>query len=80
MSVRRETPIPVYAEMGSTNPVFILPRALSEKPQLLAKAFSSSVTLGVGQFCTNPGMLIYEIADAVPGFIQQLEEEFGQTL
>ncbi|WP_426329548.1 aldehyde dehydrogenase (NADP(+)) [Pedobacter sp. R-06] len=80
MAVRRETPIPVYAEMGSTNPVFILPRALSEKPQLLAKAFSSSVTLGVGQFCTNPGMLIYESADAAPGFIQQLEEEFGQTL
>ena len=53
MAVRRETPIPVYAEMGSTNPVFILPRALSEKPQLLAKAFSSSVTLGVGQFCTK---------------------------
>ena len=80
MAVRRETPIPVYAEMGSTNPVFILPQALSEKPQLLAKAFSSSVTLGVGQFCTNPGMLIYESADAAPGFIQQLEEEFGQTL
>ncbi|MBT2561195.1 aldehyde dehydrogenase (NADP(+)) [Pedobacter sp. ISL-68] len=79
MAVRRETPIPVYAEMGSTNPVFILPQALLEKSQSLANGFSGSVTLGVGQFCTNPGMLIYESADAAPDFIQKLEEEFGQT-
>ncbi|RZK64235.1 MAG: aldehyde dehydrogenase family protein, partial [Pedobacter sp.] len=80
MAVRRETPIPVYAEMGSTNPVFILPQALSEKPQLLANEFSGSVTQGVGQFCTNPGMLIYESADTATAFIERLEEEFAQTL
>lgn len=80
MAVRRETPIPVYAEMGSTNPVFILPQALLEKSQSLANGFSNSVTLGVGQFCTNPGMLIYERADATNVFIQHLEAEFEQTL
>ncbi|RZK75676.1 MAG: aldehyde dehydrogenase (NADP(+)), partial [Pedobacter sp.] len=80
MAVRRKIPIPVYAEMGSTNPVFVLPQAISEKSQLLSKEFSSSVTIGVGQFCTNPGMLIYEVADGATDFIQKLENEFRQTL
>lgn len=54
----RLTPIPVYAEMGSTNPIVLLPERLSENSQTLAEQIASSVTLGVGQFCTNPGLLI----------------------
>ncbi|WP_448698316.1 aldehyde dehydrogenase (NADP(+)) [Mucilaginibacter sp. AW1-3] len=77
MAVRREVPIPVYAEMGSTNPVFILPQALKNLGDPIAKGFSGSVTLGVGQFCTNPGMLIYENSET---FTTKLEEEFKQTI
>ncbi|WP_111307906.1 aldehyde dehydrogenase (NADP(+)) [Confluentibacter sediminis] len=54
---KREEPIPVYAEMGSTNPVFILPEALKERSEEIAKGLTDSVTLGVGQFCTNPGLV-----------------------
>jgi len=56
-AVRREEPIPVYAEMGSTNPVFILPGALKERGESIAQNLVGSVTLGVGQFCTNPGLV-----------------------
>jgi NADP-dependent aldehyde dehydrogenase len=57
---RREQPIPVYAEMGSANPVFILPEALRERNDQLAKDLAVSVTQGVGQFCTNPGLVLVE--------------------
>lgn len=60
IAVSRSEPIPVYAEMGSTNPVFILPLAMKERGKEIAEAYAASVTLGVGQFCTNPGMLIYQ--------------------
>lgn len=53
----RPEPIPVYAEMSSINPVVMLPCALDEKSPQLAEAFLQSLTLGVGQFCTNPGLL-----------------------
>jgi 2,5-dioxopentanoate dehydrogenase len=54
----RPDPIPVYAEMGSTNPVFVLPSAMAERPAQIAEGYVQSVTLGTGQFCTNPGVLL----------------------
>ena len=54
----RPEPIPVYAEMGSVNPMFILPRAAAERAAAIANGLKESVTLGVGQFCTNPGLTI----------------------
>lgn len=56
-AARRAEPIPVYAEMGSTNPVFVLPGALEQRPANIAEGLIQSVTLGVGQFCTNPGLV-----------------------
>lgn len=56
-NVRAQT-IPVYAEMSSINPVFLLPGALADTPDKLAQAFVDSLTLGAGQFCTNPGLVI----------------------
>ncbi len=53
----RPKPIPVYAEMGSINPVFVLPGALSSRGEEIASGLAGSVTLGVGQFCTNPGLV-----------------------
>ena len=54
---KRPIPIPFYAEMGSVNPVVILPGALGSKLETIAAGLASSVTLGVGQFCTNPGIV-----------------------
>ncbi len=58
VAAQRPEPIPVYAEMGSINPVFILPGALRERADALAEGLKGSVTLGVGQFCTCPGLAI----------------------
>jgi len=56
----RAEPIPVFAEMGSVNPVFILPEALKSQTDDLAQGLVNSVNLGVGQFCTNPGLVFLE--------------------
>lgn len=54
----RPVPIPVFAEMSSINPVFVLQSALEKRGEAIAQGFGASVTLGVGQFCTNPGLVI----------------------
>ncbi|HVJ08336.1 MAG TPA: aldehyde dehydrogenase (NADP(+)) [Acidisarcina sp.] len=54
----RPEPIPVYAEMSSINPLFLFPSALEKNAESIAKGFVDSMTLGVGQFCTNPGIVI----------------------
>lgn len=55
---QREFPIPVFSEMGSTNPVILLKDALQHSAPELAKSFAASITMGVGQFCTNPGIML----------------------
>lgn len=77
-AVSRKEPIPVYAEMGSSNPVFILPQAMKERGAMIAAAYSGSVTLGVGQFCTNPGLLFYQ-DDEHSRFSNTLKENFEKT-
>lgn len=64
LAVRRPQPIPVYAEMGSVNPVVLLSSKIAENPAALAAGLAGSVCLGVGQFCTNPGLLILQKKDA----------------
>lgn len=54
----RLEPIPVYAEMSSVNPVVLFPSALANRGEALATGFISSLTLGSGQFCTNPGVVL----------------------
>ncbi|WP_419571899.1 aldehyde dehydrogenase (NADP(+)) [Rheinheimera sp.] len=54
----RPEPIPVFAEMGSVNPVVLLPQALVQNAEAVATGFVGSLTLGVGQFCVNPGVVI----------------------
>ena len=61
---QREEPIPVYAEMGSVNPIFCFKEKLANQLEPLAKAFVGSLTLGVGQFCTNPGLIFVPKAQA----------------
>ena len=55
---QREVPIPVFSEMGSVNPVVLCKHALTEKAPEIAKMYAGSILMGVGQFCTNPGILI----------------------
>jgi 2,5-dioxopentanoate dehydrogenase len=62
LAAARPDPIPVYAEMGSSNPVFILPGALLERGEQLAEGLHGSFTLGGGQFCTKPGVVFAEAA------------------
>lgn len=54
----RPQPIPLYAEMSCINPVYLMPGALAERADLLGQQFVDSLTLGVGQFCTNPGLVL----------------------
>ena len=63
----RPEPIPVFAEMGSVNPVFVLPSALEERGEAIAEGLAGSVTLGAGQFCTNPGVVVGLGGDALAG-------------
>ena len=53
----RPQPIPIYAEMSSVNPLFLLPAALEARAEAIGAAYVDSLTLGVGQFCTNPGLV-----------------------
>ena len=57
LAAQRPIPIPVFAEMSSINPVFLLPAALAARAESIAQGFVDSMTLGTGQFCTQPGLL-----------------------
>ena len=75
LAAKREEPIPVFAEMGSVNPVLIMPRALQKRSETLAKTYAGSITLGSGQFCTNPGLILGIKNDSLTTFISQLSNE-----
>ena len=76
-AARRPDPIPVYAEMGSVNPLFVLPGALAERGDAIVEGLKNSVTLGVGQFCTNPGLTIGLGAERFDRFVRGLETSIG---
>ena len=78
-AAQRSDPIPIYAEMGSTNPVFILPGALKDRKEEIAKGLTASVTLGVGQFCTNPGLVFLENSEASDMFKEIAAQNFKET-
>ncbi|MAC87352.1 MAG: aldehyde dehydrogenase (NADP(+)) [Gammaproteobacteria bacterium] len=78
LATKREEPIPVFAEMGSVNPVIILPEALHKNGKSLAKTYAGSITLGTGQFCTNPGLLLGIKSAELTAFIQNLGKEILQ--
>lgn len=73
----RPEPIPFYAEMSSVNPVFLLPGALSEREEEIATGLHASVTLGAGQFCTNPGLVF--LPENSADFINKLAEKMTAT-
>ncbi len=75
----RPVPIPVFAEMGSLNPVFVLPDAMRKRGAEIAQRLGKSVTLGVGQFCTKPG-LVFGLRDAnLDSFLSSLSNTVDST-
>jgi alpha-ketoglutaric semialdehyde dehydrogenase len=76
---QRKDPIPVFAEMGSINPVFLLPEKLKQSSSDIAEMYAGSITLGVGQFCTNPGLIIGIDSPELQEFIVSLGEEIKKT-
>lgn len=79
LAAARPEPIPVYAEMGSLNPVFVLPGALRERGEALAQGLCGSVTLGVGQFCTNPGLVLGLDGEPMDEFVASAESSFSEA-
>jgi NADP-dependent aldehyde dehydrogenase len=79
LAAERPHPIPVYAEMGSVNPVLILPGALEARGPAIATGLHASFTLGVGQFCTNPGVVLVEEGTAGDAFLAILAELTAAT-
>jgi NADP-dependent aldehyde dehydrogenase len=84
IAAKRPVPIPVFAEMSSVNPVFALPAALESRGDTLAAAYIDSVTLGVGQFCTNPGLVIgledSDLDDFIDNAAAALEKKGTQSM
>ena len=74
VAAARSEPIPFYAEMSSTNPVFILPGALRERAETIAAGLHGSFTLGAGQFCTKPGMVFLAKGNDADKFTSKLAE------
>ncbi|ADO50029.1 aldehyde dehydrogenase (NADP(+)) [[Enterobacter] lignolyticus] len=72
LAQQRPQPIPVFAEMSAINPLIILPQALRARGQALAKDLAASFTLGVGQFCTKPGLILTLRDDALASFTATL--------
>ncbi|WP_095594833.1 aldehyde dehydrogenase (NADP(+)) [Actibacterium pelagium] len=58
LCAQRETPIPFFGELGSVNPMFMLPEAMSARAEAMAAGWAGSLTMGAGQFCTNPGIAV----------------------
>ena len=72
---QRKEPIPVFAEMSSINPVFLLPGKMKTAATEMAKMYAGSITLGVGQFCTNPGLIIGLEGKELETFMNALGKE-----
>ncbi|MGH9529588.1 MAG: aldehyde dehydrogenase (NADP(+)) [Terriglobales bacterium] len=79
VAAARPEPIPFYAEMSSTNPVFILPGALQEKTDSIAAGLYVSFTLGAGQFCTKPGMVFLPDSADASKFIGKLQQSVRES-
>jgi len=76
----RPEPIPVYAEMSAVNPVVILPGAIASDATAVAAGLAASVTLGAGQFCTNPGLVLLLASEKTDAFLETLAQKIQASL
>ncbi len=79
VAAARKQPIPVYAEMSSINPLFIMPHALASRATEIGKGFAASLTMGVGQFCTNPGLVLAVNGPGLDAFCATATEALSIT-
>ncbi|QSB45186.1 aldehyde dehydrogenase (NADP(+)) [Tsuneonella flava] len=79
VAASRKQPIPVYAEMSAINPVILLPAALASRGDTLAQDYVGSVTMGAGQFCTNPGLILAVRGEALDNFVAGVAEAIRQA-
>lgn len=84
IAANRPEPIPVYAEMSSINPVFLMPHALATRGEAIAKGFIASLAMGAGQFCTNPGLVLAIDGEGLDNFLEvaaaELQSVAAQTM
>jgi len=79
LCARRPNPIPFFGELGSVNPMFLLPQALAARGAAIAAGWSGSLTQGAGQFCTNPGIAVVIDGPEAQSFIDAAKEAVGQV-
>jgi 2,5-dioxopentanoate dehydrogenase len=79
LAAARAEPIPVYAEMSSINPVVLMPQALKSRAEAMAAAFVASLTMGSGQFCTNPGLVLAIDGPDLDRFIAAAADALAKT-
>lgn len=79
LCARRPEPIPFFGELGSVNPMFILPTAVAARGEAIAKGWAGSLTMGAGQFCTNPGITVVIDGPEAQAFIAAAKEAVGQV-
>ena len=78
LCARRPDPIPFFGELGSVNPMFLLPSALGARGGALAQGWAASLTMGAGQFCTNPGIAVVIDGPDADAFVQAAQQAVGQ--
>lgn len=78
MAGKRTEPIPVFAEMGSVNPIVLLPNALDKRAVQIASDIAKSITTSVGQFCTNPGLMFAMNVPALVQFEKELDSQMKE--
>ncbi len=78
LCAQRPEPIPFFGELGSVNPMFLLPNALSARGEELANGWAGSLTMGAGQFCTNPGIAVVEAGAAGDAFVATAKAAVGE--
>jgi alpha-ketoglutaric semialdehyde dehydrogenase len=79
LAQQRRVPIPLFAEMGSINPVILLPGILEKRGEEVAMTYTASITMGAGQFCTNPGLLLAVKSDSLVNFEKSLADALAKV-
>lgn len=79
LCAQRPEPIPFFGELGSVNPMFLLPEATEARAEAIAKGWAASLTMGAGQFCTNPGIAVVVDGPAANRFVAAATEALGQV-
>lgn len=80
LAAKRKEPIPVFAEMGSINPVILTKSYIETDANKVANQLAGSITLGMGQFCTNPGLIFVEESESKDTFIKSLSKSLSDFL